>query len=63
MYSKLRTNTRYWKKYNKQNWGAVLLDEGHEIKNGKAQQTKMCMELQRKYSFIITGMNINQYFL
>ena len=44
---------------NKVAWKTVILDEGHKIKNPRAQQTRACWALGRmdtvRYRFILTG--------
>jgi len=55
-YSKLKVDkySRYYKD-TKNKWGAVVLDEGHSIKNKEAKTTEFAYELPRQFSFLVTG--------
>ena len=36
-------------------WGAIVFDEAHKLKNRKAQQTKAAKKLKSEYVFLLTG--------
>lgn len=58
MYQKLVGNS-YWKHLVKETpWMAVVLDEGHWVKNEGRSIFSAVSELKRKYSIIITGMKL-----
>lgn len=46
----------YEKVFKEHHWGAVILDEGHLIKNEDSDRTKYFYEFERDLSFLLTGM-------
>lgn len=56
---------KVWRKGNKspyyRKWGAIVLDESHNIKNRTSQRAKFCLELSTmsRYKYILTGTPIS----
>jgi SNF2 family DNA or RNA helicase len=56
---------KVWRKGNKspyyRAWGAIVLDESHNIKNRTSQRAKFCLELSTmsRYKYILTGTPIS----
>jgi SNF2 family DNA or RNA helicase len=57
-YSKLRGNADHKMKYTQLEYYAVILDEGHEIKNNTAHAFNICKKIDHELSFLVTGTKI-----
>jgi len=57
-YHKLqKAKTTHYTVYQQLEWGLVVCDEAHFLRNERAQKTTQAFKLQRKRGLLITGKN------